>query len=728
MALAAVLALWTGSPAGAGSGSSEAREFHYPPTRQSDVVENIFGDAVADPYRWLEADMRVDAEVAAWAQGQDAVSRGYLKSLPMRDWFERRIRELFDYERFGLPEKAGRRYFYTRSSGLMNQPQLFMRKGLGGKPRLLLDPNLWPGGGTRALDAWVPSAGGRYLLYSVQDDGSDWRSLHVRDVDRGEDLPDDVRWVKFSSLAWIGEKGFLYSRFPAPGSDEARLDPTYDQAVYFHRIGTSQSEDELVFATPDHPGYGHTATVTQDGRLAVITSTLGTDARREVHVIDLKSRKRGTWPAIRLADGAGHDWKLVAGVGTRLWFVTNWQASRYRLVTGDLANPGEGWREVIGQRPDVLDKAEFVGDQLVLSYLRDNVVRAEIVDLGGNGARQLALGDIGTASGFRGRLGDPETFFRFASFNLPPSIYRMDIASGEARPFAEPQLAFDPRAYVVEQRFYASKDGTKVPLYVVRSRAVADRGRPVPTLLYGYGGFDVALRPEFSSVRAAWLEAGGAFALANVRGGGEYGEAWHDAGRRANKQNTFDDFIAAAEYLLAEGITASGGLAIQGSSNGGLLVAAVVNQRPDLFAAANVNVGVTDMLRFDRFTAGRYWIGDYGDPSSEADFRVLRAYSPYHNIRPGKDYPAILVTTAEADDRVVPAHSFKYAAALQAADIGERPHLLRIEARAGHGTGKPVDKTIDEGADVLAFLAHWTGLDWSATASFTKMANNINGD
>jgi prolyl oligopeptidase len=682
----------------------------YPETRRDEIVETLFGERIADPYRWLENDVRSDREVADWVSRQNAVTRGYLASLPQRDWFERRIRDLMDYERFGLPTKAGGRYFYTRNSGLQNQAQLFVRKGLRGEARLLLDPNAWANDGATALDDWKPSEDGRYLLYSVQDGGSDWRILRVLDVASGKSLADEVRWAKFTALAWVGSEGFLYSRFPEPKPGEAFQARNYDQAVYFHRIGTAQSADELVFATPGHPEYGHSAQVTEDQRHVVITSSIGTDARYEVRVIDLARRARDGWKVRPLVTGFENDWRLVDGMGNVLWFVTNWQAPRYRLMAIDLSGRAPAWRELVPQAADTLEQGSIIGNQLILTYLKDASSRAIIHDLGGRSIRTLALNGIGTAAGFRGRPGDPETFYSFTSFNQPQAIYRMDMATGKSTPFAQPALKFAPRDYDVSQRFYTSKDGTRVPMFIVRRKNIAAAGTPVPTLLYGYGGFDVALTPGFSSVRMAWLEAGGAFALANLRGGGEYGKDWHDAGRLTRKQNVFDDFIAAGEYLIAEGITPRGGLAIQGGSNGGLLVGAVVNQRPDLFAAANAQVGVMDMLRFDRFTAGRYWVDDYGYPDREADFRVLRAYSPYHNIKAGTAYPAMLVTTADTDDRVVPGHSFKYTAALQAARAGPRPHLIRIETRAGHGSGKPTDKAIEEGADILAFLAEGTGL------------------
>ena len=683
----------------------------YPETRRDAVVETQFGEAVADPYRWLEGDVRTEPQVADWVARQNLATGRYLATLPARDWFAQRIRTLMNYERFGLPLKAGRRYFYTRNAGLQNQAQLYVRSGINGKPRLLIDPNTWADDGATALDAWAPSQQGRHLLYSVQDGGSDWRILRVLDVATGKPTGDEVRWAKFTGLAWVGEEGFLYSRFPEPKPGEAFQARNFNQALYFHRLGTPQSADELVFATPDHPERSHTAEVTEDGRWAVLTSSVGTDARHEVQVIDLAAqRKHGGWRVTPLIEGFDNDWKLIDGLGPTLWFITNKDAPRYRLVAINLADRRPQWHELVGENRDILERGAIIGSQLILSYLRDATSRALLFDLNGRSIRSLSLNGIGTASGFKGRPGDPETFYSFTSFAQPQAVYRMNLATGESAPFAEPALTFDPAIYDVDQRLYRSKDGTRVPMFVVRRKAVAAAGRPVPTLLYGYGGFDVALTPTFSSVRMAWLEAGGAFALANIRGGGEYGREWHDAGKRDKKQNVFDDFIAAGEYLIAQGITPRGGLAIQGGSNGGLLVGAVVNQRPDLFAAANAQVGVMDMLRFDRFTAGRYWTDDYGHPDREADWKVLRAYSPYHNIRPGTPYPAMLVTTADTDDRVVPGHSFKYAAALQAASVGPRPQLIRIETRAGHGSGKPTDKQIEEGADVLAFLAHWTGL------------------
>ncbi len=682
----------------------------YPESRRLPLVEDRFGEAIADPYRWLENDVRQDREVADWVQRQNEVTQGYLAALPQRAWFAQRIRSLLDFERYGLPVKKGRRYFYSRNSGLQNQSQLYVREGLEGAQRLLLDPNSWADDGTTALDDWQPSPDGRYLAYSVQDGGSDWRTVKLLDVVTGKAMADELHWVKFSLLAWVGNEGFFYSRFPKPEDGQAYQARNYNHAIWFHRIGTPQDEDQLVYATPDKPEVTHNIEVTSDGRYGVITSYIGTDSRFEMRVIDLRQRRRsGSWQARTLVSGFNHAWRLVDGLGTRLWFVTNQDAPRFRLVSVDLRGEKLDWRELVAEQEEVLSEGAIIGNKLILNYMHDASSRALVYDLSGKPARTITLSGIGTASGFKGRPGDPETFYTFTSFNRPPTVYRHDIATGVSSPFAEPRLTFRPEDYDVDQKFYRSKDGTRVPMFIVRKRGLV--GKAAPTLLYGYGGFDISLTPGFSATRMAWLEAGGAFALANLRGGGEYGKAWHEAGRGANKQNVFDDFIAAGEYLIAEGITPRGGLSIQGGSNGGLLVGAVINQRPDLFAAANPAVGVMDMLRFDQFTAGRYWVDDYGYPDREPDFRVLRAYSPYHNIRGGTPYPAVLVTTADTDDRVVPGHSFKYAAALQAAGLGPRPQLIRVETRAGHGAGKPTDKVVEEYADIYAFLAQWSGLE-----------------
>lgn len=682
----------------------------YPETRRGDVVETLFGEQIADPYRWLEEDVRNSPEVAEWVEAENALTDAYLERLPARPWFQQRVGQLYDFERFSTPVKRGGRYFYTRNTGLQNQSPLYVRDALDAEPRLLIDPNAWADDGATALADWTPSPDGTKLLYSVQDGGTDWRILRVLDVATGEQIGEDIRWAKFTSLAWVGEEGFLYSRFPEPEAGQDFQALNYDQAVYFHRLGTPQSADEQVYATPQDREVGHSAGVTSDGRWAIITSSKGTDARYELHVIDLAARGEHGWNALPLIEGFDHAWSVIDGIGGRLWIATNESAPRYRIAAVDLEGREPKWTEVVAEQEQPVAGAAIVGDRLIVTYLRDASSLARVFDLAGVEGEPVELAGIGSVGGFTGEPGDPESFYSFTSFNRPATIYRLDTATGERTVFAEPELAFDPEDFLVEQRFYASKDGTRVPVFILRRKDVAQAGAPVPTLLYGYGGFDISLTPSFSVSRLAWVEAGGAFALANIRGGGEYGKEWHDAGRLANKQNVFDDFIAAGEFLKAEGIAAPDGLAIQGGSNGGLLVGAVANQRPDLFAAGNAAVGVMDMLRFDRWTAGRYWVDDYGYPDREEDFRVLRAYSPLHNIRAGTPYPALIVTTADTDDRVVPGHSFKYAAALQAADLGPRPQIIRIETRAGHGSGKPTDKAIEEAADVMAFLAYWTGL------------------
>ncbi len=690
-----------------GAGAAEVAAIRYPATSRGDVVETQFGVAVADPYRWLEDDVRTNAEVAGWVAAQNRVTDAYLATLPARGWFAERMATLYNYERFGLPFARGGRYFYTRNDGSQNQSVLYVRDGLNGEGRVLLDPNAWAADAATALAEWLPSDDGTQLMYSVQDGGTDWRIVRVMDVATGQVLPDELRWVKFSGFAWAADgSGFWYSRFPAPEEGAAFQSLNTNQAVYFHRIGTPQAADTLVYATPDTPRYGHTAEVTDDGRWLVIQTSEGTDDRHQIHVVDTT---RADAAPVRLVAGLEHKWEIVGHNGSRLIFLTDKDAPLGRLVSLDAANPDAPAVEIVAQSDALLAGASHVGGHLVLSYLRNASSDVEVVSMDGRPVRDVPLGSIGSAGGFGGQADSAETFYAFSSYATPSTIYRFNVQTGERSVFAAPEVSFNPDDYSVEQRFYTSRDGTRVPMFVVMKRGL-DRSGGSPTLLYGYGGFASPVTPGFSPARLAWLDAGGVYAVANIRGGSEYGNAWHDGGRLLNKQNTFDDFIAAGEYLIAEGITGADELAVEGRSNGGLLVGAVVNQRPDLFAAALPGVGVMDMLRFDRFTAGRYWTDDYGTPAEEPHFRNLFSYSPYHNIRGGQRYPAILVTTADTDDRVVPGHSFKYAAALQAADLGDRPRLIRIETRAGHGSGKPVEKIVAEFSDMYAFVARWTGL------------------
>lgn len=678
----------------------------YPQTRREDLVETQFGTPVADPYRWLENDVRKDPAVASWVAEQNQVTDAFLATIPGRDILKKRMTELYNYERVGYPVKKGNRYFYSRNTGLQNQSPLYVREGLNGPERLLIDPNNFSADGATALAEWVPSEDGRYLLYAIQDGGSDWRTLKVLDVATGKEVGDEIKWVKFSGLSWSKDnKGFFYSRFPESKEGQDFQSLNKNQAVYYHRLGTAQIADRLMFDRPDRPELSNGGTVSDDGSTLVVTSSSGTDERYEVTLVDWQKAK----PTRRvLIPGFTHDYSYIGNRGSTYYFQTNDGAPRLKVVAIDINAPRANIRTIVPEQAETLSGSSLVGGKLILSYLKDASTEVRVHSLTGARERVIELPGLGTAGGFSGDLDDPETFFAFTSFNRPTTIYRYDVKANTTQPWFEPKLLFNPDDFSVEQRFFASKDGTRVPMFIVRKKGISG---PVPTLLYAYGGFNISLTPSFSATRLAWLEQGGAWVLANIRGGGEYGKAWHDAGRLANKQNVFDDFIAAGEALIASGVTPKGGLAIQGGSNGGLLIGAVVNQRPDLFAAANPAVGVMDMLRFDRFTAGRYWVDDYGYPNKEADFRTLLAYSPYHNVKANVAYPAVLVTTADTDDRVVPGHSFKYVSALQFAHPTGAPQLIRIETRAGHGSGKPTDKIIEEASDVAAFMAKFTGLE-----------------
>lgn len=674
----------------------------YPKTKQVNVVEKRFGQTIADPYRWLENDVRNDKEVAAWVEAQNKVTNAYLNTLPGRDIFRERLKQLYNYERFSIPVKNGGRYFYLYNSGLQNQQVLYVRDSVDSAGRVLIDPNTWAIDGAIALAEWSASDDGKRVAYAVQDGGTDWRTIRVLDVNTGKVLDDEIKWARFTTIIWTKDgSGFFYSRYPEPKQGDASV---ANHAVYFHAISTPQAQDRQIYATPDQPNMLHTSDITEDGRYLTIVSTplsLG----NQLTVVDLKS---ADWKPRKLVDNDDNRWYLIGNVGTKFFLMTTQDAPRYKMVTMDIATADPVIRDVVPEQDSVLLSASLVGGRLLISYMTDVKTSVRRYTLDGKADGVVKLPGIGAAGGFRGDQDDPETFFDFTSFNTPGMIYRYDVASNTARVWAQPKVVIDLSQIAVEQRFYKSKDGTRVPMFIVRRKDVTS---PAPTLLFAYGGFGIPLPPTFLPGYLGWVEQGGVFALANIRGGSEYGKAWHEAGRRQNKQNVFDDFIAAGEYLKAQGITPQDGLAIQGESNGGLLIGAVVNQRPGLFAAALPQVGVMDMLRFDQFTSGKTWVEEFGSPAREADFRNLLSYSPYHNIQSGKAYPAILATTADTDDRVVPGHTFKYVAALQAADIGSKPHLVRIETRAGHGAGKPTDKIIEETADMWAFAAHWTGLN-----------------
>jgi prolyl oligopeptidase len=674
----------------------------YPETLSVEQIDDFHGIEVADPYRWLEDDVRENPAVAAWVDAQNEVTSAYLGEIAEREAIRARLTELWDYERYGLPKKAGGRYFYTYNDGLQNQEVVYMLDSLDGAPRLLIDPNDWSADGTMALAAYFPSPDGRHVAYLVQDGGSDWRVARVLEVDSGRVLDDRLDWLKFTNLDWAGDgSGFYYSRYPQVADEDRFQSLNRNMTVHFHRLGSDQTDDELVYARPDYPEWRSNAEVTDDGNHLVITVGVGTDDRYQIVYKDL--REPESEPEM-IISGFDYDYTLVGNVGDELYFRTNNAAPRNRVIGIDPKRPGESaWREVIAEREDVLSQVSMIGGKLVGEYMQDAWSVIRIFDLEGRQTGGVDLPGIGTAGGFDGRFDDTETFFQYTSFNTPGTINRFDVATGEVSVFRAPELAFDPDDYVVEQVFYASKDGTRVPMFVARHRDVAPNGAR-PTMLYGYGGFNISLTPGFSISRLAWMEMGGVYAVANLRGGGEYGSEWHKAGTKLDKQNVFDDFIAAAEYLIDNGYTNPSKLAIFGGSNGGLLVGVVTNQRPDLFAAASPAVGVMDMLRFQRFTAGQFWTDDYGSAENPEEFAALYAYSPYHNVRPGASYPAVLVTTADTDDRVVPGHSFKYAAAMQRAQTATAPVLIRIETRAGHGAGVPTEKVIEEYADRWAFF------------------------
>ncbi|HWU93312.1 MAG TPA: prolyl oligopeptidase family serine peptidase, partial [Sphingomicrobium sp.] len=590
----------------------------YPKTRSVDLVETHFGIPVADPYRWLENDVRTDPQVKAWVDAENAVTNRFLQTLPLRDWFKQRMTALYDYERFGLPVKKGGHYFYTHNSGLQNQAVLFVRDGLDGTPRQVIDPNGWSADGATALAEWTPSEDGKLLAYAIQDGGTDWRTVKVMDVATGKVLPDQLKWLKYTGgVSWAKDgSGFYYSRYPAPAAKGEFQNSTLNNRVYFHKLGSAQSADRLVYSTAARPKLSHYAQVSDDGHWLVISTSEAGD-ENDVHIIDL--RKRGAKP-VALFTGLKNQWNYVGNHGNRFFFSTDKDAPMKRVAALDVGRAGAAPVTVIPEAKSALADVNLVGGKLIAGYLVDARSEVRVYDPAGKMLSTIDLPGLGSAGGFNGKDSDPETFFAFTSFNRPSTIYRYDTSTGQETAWAEPKLTFDPNSISVEQRFYTSKDGTRVPLFIVRKKGSTG---PAPTLLYGYGGFNISITPSFSAPDVAWIERGGVYALANIRGGAEYGNAWHDAGRLSHKQNVFDDFIAAGEYLKANGIAAPHGLAAIGRSNGGLLIGAVTNQRPDLFDAVSPGVGVMDMLRFDKFTAGRYWVDDYGHPDVEADFKTL---------------------------------------------------------------------------------------------------------
>ncbi|BCS31187.1 prolyl endopeptidase [Luteitalea sp. TBR-22] len=673
----------------------------YPQTKKVDQVDDYFGTKVADPYRWLEDDNAADTK--AWVEAQNAVTFGYLSKIAGRDAIKQRLTTLWNYERYGLPRKRGAHYVFTRNDGLQNQAVYYRAASLDATPEVLLDPNTLSGDGTVAVGGTTFSDDGRYMAYSLSESGSDWIRWKVREVATGKDLPDEIRWSKFSGAAWLHDgSGFFYSRYDAPKEGAALTGVNKDQKVYFHKLGTSQDADPLVYARPDKPDWGLGADVTDDGKYLLIYQTEGTDPKNRIFVKDLTKADAKVEPFLDQYDAS---YNIVGNDGATFYVLTNQGAPRKRLVAITLGQAApSAWKTLIpeGPKQDVLDDVTMAADRFVATWQIDAQNKLRIYGRDGAVQSEVALPTIGAVS-FSGRREQAEGYYAFSSFAYPTAIFRLDVATGRSTIFKQPKVAFDPAQYETTQVFYPSKDGTRIPMFITHRKGLARSGAN-PTYLYGYGGFDISLTPSFSPANLAWMEMGGVYAVANLRGGGEYGKAWHDAGRLKNKQNVFDDFIAAAEYLIGEKYTSTPKLAIGGGSNGGLLVGAAMTQRPDLFGAALPAVGVMDMLRFHRFTIGWAWKSDYGSSETKEGFDVLYKYSPLHNLKPGTAYPATMVTTADHDDRVVPAHSFKFAAALQAAHKGPQPVLIRIETKAGHGAGKPTSKQIEEAADKWAFL------------------------
>ncbi|MFV0387524.1 MAG: prolyl oligopeptidase family serine peptidase [Pyrinomonadaceae bacterium] len=683
-----------------------AQELKYPEAKKVEQVDDYHGTKVADPYRWLE---NPDSpETKAWVTAENKVTEAYLDSLPRREAIKERLTKLWNYEKYSAPSKQGSKYFYYKNDGLQNQSVLYVADSVDDPGRVLLDPNTFSKDGTTSLAGVAITQDAKTLAYAISEGGSDWRTWYFVDIATGKKLPDVLTNIKFSGVSWTNDgKGVFYSRYPEPNAKTKLEDANFNQKLYYHVLGTKQSKDKLVYERPDDPKLGISGFVTQDGNWLVINLSKGTSPKNLVFYKDLRTKNSEIKPLI---SEFTNDYSYIGNIGANFYFQTDKDAPRNKIVSVNLFDSAHNWKTVVSESEDTLVNVTFVNNQFIAKYLKNAYSAVKIFDTFGNFLRDVELPGIGSVDGFGGKRFDKETFYTYTSFDTPPTIYRYDIASGQTELFRKANVDFDANKFEVKQVFYESKDGTKVPMFIVHKKGLKLDGSN-PTILYGYGGFNISMTPGFSVARIPWLENGGVYVVANLRGGGEYGEAWHSAGTKLQKQNVFDDFIAAAEWLVANKYTSPKKLAIQGGSNGGLLVGAVVNQRPELFGAALAAVGVMDMLRFQKFTIGWAWTSDYGSSDNPEEFKAIYAYSPLHNIKPDINYPAVLITTADHDDRVVPAHSFKYAATLQAAQGGTAPILIRIETKAGHGAGKPTSKIIQEQADIYAFFYKNLGVD-----------------
>ncbi len=685
--------------------SCSSGRLHYPEARKTDQTDDYFGVKVPDPYRWLENDTSKETE--AWVREENKVTFGYLEKIPYRDKIKKRLEELWNYPKMSSPWKEGGYYFYAKNDGLQNQSVYYILKEPDGEPRVILDPNKLSADGTVALRNFSVSPDGKYLGYGISRSGSDWQEFFIRDIQSGKDLPDHLQWIKFSGIAWAGD-GFYYSRYAQPVKGQELVAANRNNKVYYHKAGTSQEKDRPVYEDPGHPDWSFSPAVTEDQHYLVISVTRSTSG----NALYIKNLKQKEAPLVKLVENFDHDYWVIDHSGDRLLIMTNDGAPRYRLIAlrdNDL-NMEHAIEVIPENEKEVLTGVAPGGGKLIAEYLKDAHSVLKVFDTDGQFLHEVSLPGIGSVGGFHAKAEENLAFYTFTSFTFPSVVYKYDIAGNRSEVYFKPDINFDFDNYVTEQVFYFSKDSTRIPMFIVHRKNLKRNGKN-PTLLYGYGGFNISLTPSFSISRLVWLENGGVYALANLRGGGEYGEEWHRAGTKMHKQNVFDDFIYAAKYLINNHYTSPDYLAIQGGSNGGLLIGAVVNQAPQLFRVALPAVGVMDMLRYHKFTIGRYWASDYGtSEESKEMFEYLYHYSPLHNIRGGKPYPAMLITTADHDDRVVPAHSFKYAATLQAAYKGKNPILIRIETKAGHGGGKPTSKRIEEAADTYAFTFYNMGI------------------
>ncbi|MFN2453159.1 MAG: prolyl oligopeptidase family protein [Pyrinomonadaceae bacterium] len=672
----------------------------YPQAKKINQLDDYHGTKVADPYRWLE-DLD-SADTKAWVEAENRLTFGYLNDIPERTRIKERLTKLWNYERFSAPFKENNRYFYFKNNGLQNQSVLYTVTSLDGAPQVLLDPNKLSTDGTIALNGLRVSDDGKLMAYGLSTSGSDWQQWRVRDVASGKDLPDDIKWVKFSAASWTPDgKGFFYSRYDEPKDKNNLSGVNYFQKLYFHRLGTEQSADTLIYNRPDQKEWSFGGHVTEDGRYLIVNVGQGTDVKNRVYYKDLGAKDA---PMVKLLDDFDASYDFIGNDGAVFWFKSDLNSARGKVIRIDTRHPERGnWKTVIPETAETLLGVDFVNDMFVASYLKDAHSQVKIYRTDGSFVREVEFPGIGSAAGFSGKRKDTETFYTFTTFTAPPTVYRYDMRTGKSTVFRQPKVDFNPNDYETKQVFYNSKDGTRVPMFITHKKGLKLDGTN-PTYLYAYGGFNISLTPAFSPGNLVWMEMGGVYAQPNLRGGGEYGEEWHKAGTKLRKQNVFDDFIAAAEWLISNKYTSTPKLAIGGGSNGGLLVGAALTQRPELFGAALPAVGVMDMLRFQKFTIGWGWTSDYGSSDNPEEFKALRAYSPVHNIKAGTIYPPTLITTADHDDRVWPGHSFKFAAAMQAAQAGTAPVLIRIETKAGHGAGKPTSKIIDELADRWGFL------------------------